>query len=123
MSARERDQQGENHEDAICYAHPRDGDRFSGAGATRPVRAATGLSAKRLLQRLPAERVVPHRRVVKFDQLLGNCEGADAWSAPSQHCTGRRQLKFRLAVKSSMRPRIMRGEANSVGPQFMGVLM
>jgi curli biogenesis system outer membrane secretion channel CsgG len=53
-----------------------------GAGATRPVRAATGPSAKRLLQRLPAERMVPHRRVVKFDQRLGNCEGADGIGRP-----------------------------------------
>ena len=28
MSVRERDQQGENHEDGICYAHSRDGDRL-----------------------------------------------------------------------------------------------
>jgi len=34
MSACERDQQGENHEDGVCYAHPRDGNRFPGAGAT-----------------------------------------------------------------------------------------
>src|SRR5215469_8976519 len=91
--ARVKDWQGESHEDAICYAHRRDDDRFPRAGATRPIRAATGLPSKRLLQRLPAERVVPHRRVVKFEQLLGNCEGADASSAPSQHYTGRRQLK------------------------------
>jgi len=49
---------------------------------------AAGLPAKRLLQRLPAERVVPHRRVVTFNQLLENCEGADGSSAPSQRCTG-----------------------------------
>src|SRR5260221_14214613 len=87
MSARERDQQGENHEDGVCYAHSPDRNRLAGAGATGPVRAATGLPAKRLLQRLPAERAVPHRRVVTVNQLLANCEGADGASAPSLRCT------------------------------------
>src|SRR6266404_4659042 len=92
MSERERDQQGENHENAVCDTHSRDRDRLPGAGATRPVRAAGGLPAKRLLQRLPAERVVPHRRVVTFVRLLENCEGADGSSAPSRRCTARPRL-------------------------------
>jgi hypothetical protein len=74
-----------------------------GAGATRPVRAAAGLPAKRLLQRLPAERVVPHRRVVTFDQLLENCEGADASSAPSRRCTARPRLPQHAARNGARR--------------------
>src|SRR6516225_10902373 len=74
--------QGEIHEDAICYAHPRDGNRLARAGATRSVRAAAELPAKRLLQRLPAERVVPHRQVVKFDQRPENIEWADGIDRP-----------------------------------------
>src|SRR5262245_1658967 len=73
---------GEEHEDATRYSHPCDGYRLAGVGAARSLQGAAGLPAERHVQRLSAERMVPHRRVVKFDRLLERFGGADTWSAP-----------------------------------------